>query len=46
MQSVVNAYDGAVSSNLAVVPTVNGSVSTYVSETTGLILDLSAYFAP
>ena len=46
LQSVVNAYDGAVSSNLAVVPTVNGSVSTYVSETTGLILDLSAYFAP
>lgn len=46
LQSVVNASDGAVSSNLAVVPTVNGSVSTYVSETTGLILDLSAYFAP
>lgn len=46
LQSVLNASDGAVSSNLAVVPTVNGSVSTYVSETTGLILDLSAYFAP
>ena len=46
VQSVLNARDGAVTSNLAVVPTVNGSVSTFVSSSTGLILDLSAYFAP
>ena len=46
LQSVLNAFDGAVTSNLAVVPTVNGYVSTYVTESTGLILDLSAYFAP
>lgn len=46
VQSVLNAYDAAVTSNLAVVPTINGSVSTYASSSTGLILDLSAYFAP
>jgi sugar lactone lactonase YvrE len=46
VQSVLNAYDGAITSNLAVVPTISGNVSTYASNNTGLILDLSAYFAP
>ncbi|MFL6464609.1 MAG: hypothetical protein ACJ73N_09410 [Bryobacteraceae bacterium] len=46
VQSVLNASDSAITSNLAVVPTVNGFVSTYAASSTGLILDLSAYFAP
>ncbi len=46
VQSVLNAYDGQVTSNLAVVPTVNGYVSTFANANTGLLLDLSAYFAP
>ncbi len=46
VQSVLNAYDGAVTSNLAVVPTFNGYISTYAPNSTGLLLDLSAYFAP
>ncbi len=46
VQSILNAYDGAVTSNLAVVPTINGYVSTYAAAPTGLLLDLSAYFAP
>ena len=46
VQSILNANDAQVTSNLAVVPTVNGFVSTYASSLTNLILDLSAYFAP
>lgn len=44
--SVLNAPDGAVTSNLAVVPTTNGSISAFASESTHLILDISGYFAP
>jgi hypothetical protein len=46
VQSVLNARDKQVTSNLAVVPTINGYVSTFTNASTGLILDLSAYFAP
>lgn len=46
LQSTLNAYDGAVTSNLAVVPTVDGYVSTYTTAPTGLLLDLFGYFAP
>ncbi len=46
VQSVLNAYDGAVTSNLVVVPTIDGYASTFTAAATGLILDLSAYFAP
>lgn len=44
--SVLNAPDGAVTSNLAFVPTTNGSISAFASESTHLILDISGYFAP
>ena len=44
--SVLNAPDGAVTSNLAFVPTINGSVSTFAYEPTHLIVDISGYFAP
>jgi hypothetical protein len=44
--STLNAIDGAITSNMAVVPTTNGAIDAYASGTTQLILDLSSYFAP
>jgi hypothetical protein len=44
--SVLNAYDGEVTSNMAIVQTTNGSIDAYASQPTQLILDMSAYFAP
>ncbi len=44
--STLNAPDGAVTSNMAIVPTSNGSIDAYASATTQLILDISSYFAP
>jgi len=44
--STLNASDGAVTSNMAVVPTSNGSINAFASGTTQLILDISGYFAP
>jgi hypothetical protein len=43
--STLNAYDGALTSNLAVVPTSNGFVNAYASDPTQLLLDLFGYFA-
>ena len=44
--STLNALDGWITSNMAIVPTNNGKVDAYASNLTQLILDLSAYFAP
>ena len=44
--STLNAPDGAVTSNLAIVPTSNGSIDAFASQATQLILDISSYFAP
>ncbi len=45
--STLNAYDGAVSSNMAMVPAgTGGKVDAYADGLTQLILDISAYFAP
>jgi 6-phosphogluconolactonase (cycloisomerase 2 family) len=44
--STLNAIDGAVTSNMAIVPTANGSVSAFASSPNHLILDISGYFAP
>ena len=45
--STLNAADGAITSNLAIVPAaVGGSISAYASATTHLILDLFGYMAP
>jgi hypothetical protein len=43
--STLNALDGAITSNLAIVPTGNGWISAFASDPTHLILDISAYFA-
>ena len=44
--STLNAADGAVTSNMAIVPTTNGSISAFGSNATHLVLDISGYFAP
>jgi hypothetical protein len=44
--STLNAADGAVTSNMAIVPTNNTNVSAFASSPTNLILDISGYFAP
>jgi DNA-binding beta-propeller fold protein YncE len=44
--STLNAVDGAITSNMAIVPNVDGSVDAFASNTTYLILDISGYFAP
>jgi hypothetical protein len=44
--STLNASDGAITSNMAIVPTTNGSVDAYAAAATNLLLDISSYFAP
>jgi len=44
--STLNALDGAITSNMAIVPTNSGAVDAYSSGGGNLILDLSSYFAP
>lgn len=46
LASTLNAYDGAVTSNLAILPTNNGSIDAWADGSTQLILDISSYFAP
>jgi hypothetical protein len=43
--STLNATDGSLTSNMAIVPTTNGSISLYATDSTHVILDLSGYFA-
>jgi Putative Ig domain len=44
--STLNAYDGAVTSNMAIVPTLNGDVDSYAFNPSWLIMDIFSYFAP
>lgn len=44
--STLNAYDGKITSDFAIVPTTDGSINAYVTDLTHLILDISGYFAP
>jgi hypothetical protein len=44
--STLNAIDGAITSNMAIVPATNGSISAFGSHPVDLILDMSGYFAP
>src|SRR5208337_2805277 len=45
--STLNAYDGAITSNMAIVPAGNqGKVDAFAYGLTNLILDISSYFAP
>jgi Beta-propeller repeat len=44
--ATLNAWDGAVTNNMAIVATTNGMISAYPSDPTQLIFDLFGYFAP
>ncbi len=44
--STLNAYDGKVTSNMAIVPTLNGDVDAYAYNSTFLLMDIFSYFAP
>ncbi|MGA3210482.1 MAG: hypothetical protein ABSD20_04190 [Terriglobales bacterium] len=44
--STLNALDGTITSNMAIVVNVDGSVDAFNSGTSNLVLDLTAYFAP
>jgi hypothetical protein len=44
--STLNARDGFITSNMAIVPTQNGSIDAYAAALTQLIVDISGYFAP
>jgi hypothetical protein len=44
--STLNAWDGAITSNMAIVPTSNGSIDSFAQNPTQLVLDISSYFAP
>jgi phosphoesterase family protein/List-Bact-rpt repeat protein len=44
--STLNAVDGAITSNMAIVPPANGSVNVFSTDLTHLVLDISGYFAP
>lgn len=46
LASTLNAYDGFVTSNMAIVPNINGLTDAYASGSTQLILDIAGYFAP
>ena len=46
LASTLNALDGAITSNMAIVPTTNGYIDAYASGLTQLVLDISSYFAP
>ncbi len=44
--STLNAADGAITSNMAVVPTSEGIINSYASDPTQLLIDIASYFAP
>jgi hypothetical protein len=44
--STLNAKDGAITSNMAIVPNSNGKTDAWAQGSTQLILDISGYFAP
>ena len=44
--STLNAADGSISSNMAIVPSTNGKVDAFANGITQLVLDISGYFAP
>ena len=44
--STLNALDGAITSNMAIVGTTTGAVNAFASQATYLLLDTTSYFAP
>jgi hypothetical protein len=46
LASTLNALDGALTSNMAIVPTNNGSISIFASNPTDVVIDILGYFGP
>jgi hypothetical protein len=46
LAATLNAYDGTITSNMAIVPTTTGAISVHTSNPTHLVLDVFGYFAP
>ncbi|MBZ5592401.1 MAG: hypothetical protein LAP39_09205 [Acidobacteriia bacterium] len=46
LAATLNALDGAITNNMAIVPTTNGSITVFGSNPTHLVLDLFGFFAP
>ena len=46
LAATLNATDGAITNNMAIVPATNGSVSVFPWSPTHLVLDLFGFFAP
>jgi hypothetical protein len=44
--ATLNALDGAITNNMAIVPTSDGKIDGLASGLTQLVLDISSYFAP
>jgi YVTN family beta-propeller protein len=44
--STLNALDGAITSNMAIVPSGNGWIGAYATNPTQLVVDSSSYFGP
>jgi len=44
--STLNSFDGAITSNMAIVQTQDGSIDAYAAGLTQLLLDITGYFAP
>jgi hypothetical protein len=46
LAATLNAYDGAITNNMAIVPSTTGAVSVFPSAPTHLVLDIFGYSAP
>ena len=46
LASTLNAYDAAITSNMAIVPSTNGSIDAFTANPAYVILDVASYFAP
>jgi len=44
--STLNALDGAINSNMAIVPASHGAIDAFAANATQLVVDISGYFAP
>ena len=46
LAATLNALDGAITNNMAIVPTIDTEISAFATNPTDLILDINGYFAP
>jgi hypothetical protein len=44
LAATLNALDAAITSNMAIMPTLNSSISVFASDPTHLVMDIAGYF--